>query len=186
MANLRLFDIDIYNLPNKDYEYQFDINEEFFAFFEDSIVEKGTLEAKVKLVKHTGTLELLFDINGTVVLTCDRSLDEYEETIHSKERLLLKYGDENAELSDDIISITRDTHRFNVAQYIYEFIGIAIPIVKRHPRYKTEIATDDEDDDVRLIYQSSTAPEQETDEQEEEKDEDPRWALLKNLKNNLN
>jgi uncharacterized protein len=185
MANLRLFEIDIYNLPNKEYEYQFDINDKFFAQFEDSIVTKGNLVAKVKLLKHPGTLELHFDIQGTVVLTCDRSLDEYDETLHSTERLLLKYGEENAEISDEIISITRDTHRFNVAQYLYEFIGIAIPIVKRHPRYKTEEDNDDEEDGVRLIYQSST-PEEEDESEGKEENEDPRWALLKNLKNNLN
>lgn len=182
MASLRLFEIDIYNLPNKEYEYQFDINDSFFAQFEDSIVTKGSLVAKVNLVKHPGTLELQFDIEGTVVLTCDRSLDEYDELIQCNERLLLKYGEENIEISDEIISITRDTHRFNVAQYIYEFIGIAIPIVKRHPRFKTEDEGNEEE--VRLIYQSSTAPEDES--EKEEENEDPRWALLKNLKNNLN
>ncbi len=184
MANLRLFEIDIYNLPHQEYEYQFDINDSFFAQFEDSIVTKGSLVAKVTLVKHPGTLELHFDINGTVVLTCDRSLDEYNEIIDSNERLLLKYGEENAEISDEIISITRDTHRFNVAQYIYEFIGIAIPIVKRHPRFKTEQDDKNDDEEVRLIYQSGTAPDETSEGTENQ--EDPRWALLKNLKNNLN
>ncbi len=187
MSNLRLFDIDIFNLPNKDYEYKFDINGEFFAHFEDRFVDKGSLVANVKLIKHSGTLELQFDIHGTVVLTCERSLDEYDETIDCSEKLLLKFGDENVEISDEIILVTRDTHRFNVAQYIYEFIGISIPIVKRHPRFKTEeLDSEDEDDDVRLVYQSSTAPEEEIEEAEEEKKEDPRWALLKNFKNNLN
>ncbi|HSZ72073.1 MAG TPA: DUF177 domain-containing protein [Cytophagaceae bacterium] len=183
MAGLKLFDIDIHNLSKKEYDYQFEIDNSFFTLFEDSIVNKGHLEAKVSMSLHPGVIEMQFDIKGTVVIICDRSLEEYDETIHISERLLFKFGDENAEISEEIISITRDTHRVNVAQYIYEFITVAIPFKKRHPRFKDEDENDDEE--VRLIYQSSTAPAE--DEKEENKDsEDPRWALLKQIKNNLN
>ena len=181
MASLKLFDIDIHNLSLKEYDYQFDIDNSFFAPFEDSIVDKGSLVAKVHMSLHPGVIEMDFDIQGTVVITCDRSLEEYDQAINSNERLLFKFGDENTEISDEIISITRDTHRINVAQYIYEFITIAIPFVKRHPRFQEE---ENDEEEVKLIYQSSTAP---AEEEEENKDsEDPRWALLKNLKNNLN
>jgi len=181
MAGIKLFDIDIHNLSQKEYEYQFDIDDSFFALFEDSIVDKGHLAAKVNMSLHPGVIEMDFHIEGSVVITCDRSLEEYDQKIHSNERLLFKFGDENAEISEEIISITRDTHRINVAQYIYEFITIAIPFVKRHPRFQEE---EDNNEEVKLIYQSSTAP---AEEEEENKDsEDPRWALLKNLKNNLN
>jgi uncharacterized protein len=180
MASLKLFDLDIHNLSLKEYDYQFDINDSFFTLFEDSLVNKGRLVAKVKMSLHPGVIEMDFAIRGTVVITCDRSLEEYDQTIHSNERLLFKFGDENTEISEEIISITRDSHRINVAQYIYEFITIAIPFVKRHPRFKKEEHNEEE---VTLIYQSSTAP---IEEDEQKESEDPRWALLKNLKNNLN
>lgn len=180
MASLKLFDIDIHNLSLKEYDYQFDIDNSFFALFEDSIVDKGKLTAKIRMSLHPGVIEMQFDIKGTVVIICDRSLEEYDETIDSNEQLLFKFGDENTEISEEIISITRDTHRINVAQYIYEFITIAIPFRKRHPRFKDE--EENEEEEVRLIYQSSTAPTEE----EEENSEDPRWALLKQIKNNLN
>ncbi|MDB5257505.1 MAG: hypothetical protein JWM14_2200 [Chitinophagaceae bacterium] len=181
MASLKLFDIDIHNLSQEEYEYQFDIDNSFFSLFEDSIVDKGSLAAKVNMSLHPGVIEMDFDIQGTVVITCDRSLEEYDQAINSNERLLFKFGDENTEISEEIISITRDTHRINVAQYIYEFITIAIPFVKRHPRFQQE---EDDEEEVKLIYQSSTAPAEE--EEENKESEDPRWALLKNLKNNLN
>lgn len=181
MARLKLFDIDIHNLSQKEYEYQFDIDDNFFALFEDSIVSKGKLVAKVNMSLHPGVIEMDFEIKGTVVITCDRSLEEYDQEINSNERLLFKFGEENAEISEEIISITRDTHRINVAQYIYEFITIAIPFVKRHPRFQEE---EDDNEEGKLIYQSSTAPAEE--EEDNKESEDPRWALLKNLKNNLN
>ena len=184
MAGLKLFDIDIHNLSQKEYDYQFDINDRFFALFEDSMVDKGSLKAKISMSLHPGVIEMHFDIHGTVVITCDRSLEEYDETISSSERLLFKFGEENAEISEEIISITRDTHRINVAQYIYEFITIAIPFKKRHPRFRDE--EENEEEEVKLIYQSATAPAEEEEEKKENENEDPRWALLKQIKNNLN
>ncbi|MDB5272663.1 MAG: hypothetical protein JWO58_1030 [Chitinophagaceae bacterium] len=183
MASLKLFDIDIHNLSQKEYDYQFDIDDRFFSLFEDSIVDKGSLAAKVSMSLHPGVIEMQFIINGTVVIICDRSLEEYDETISSNERLLFKFGEENMEISEEIISITRDTHRINVAQYIYEFITIAIPFKKRHPRFRDEEENDESE--VKLIYQSSTAPIEE-EEEEKKENEDPRWALLKQIKNNLN
>jgi uncharacterized protein len=183
MASLKLFDINIHNLSLKEYDYQFDIDDSFFALFEDTIVQKGRLVAKINMSLHPGVIEMDFDIQGTVTITCERSLEEYEQKIQSNERLLFKFGEENTEISEEIVSITRDTHRINVAQYIYEFITIAIPFIKRHPRFMEE---EDNNEDVKLIYQSSTAPLEEEEEKENKDSEDPRWALLKNLKNNLN
>ena len=182
MASLKLFDIDILNLSLKEYDYQFDIDDNFFGLFEDSIVDKGSLIAKVHMHLHPGVIKMDFAIEGRVVITCDRSLEEYDQEVNTNERLLFKFGEENTEISEEIISITRDTHRINVAQYIYEFITIAIPFVKRHPRFTKE--EDNNEEEVKLIYQSSTAPAEE--EEENKNSEDPRWALLKNLKNNLN
>ena len=45
---------------------------------------------------------LMFDIAGTVELTCDRSLDVFDEPIHIQEKLILKFGEKAEILSDDI------------------------------------------------------------------------------------
>ena len=183
--NIRTFEIDIYNLKDKDYKYQFEVGADFFQNFEDSYTQEGNVLVDLLVTKHPGMLELLFDIKGTVRLTCDRSLEEYDEEINTQNRLILKFGDENKEITEEIISVTRDTHRFNTAQYIYEFIGLAIPIVKRHPKFKEE--NDLNSGDI-LIYQTGSLEDDEPEEEisDEEKPVDPRWDLLKQIKNNLN
>jgi uncharacterized metal-binding protein YceD (DUF177 family) len=53
---------------------------------------------------------------------------------------------------------------------------------KIHPRFQEEEEDEDDETEVKLIYTSGTEEEI----NEEEEDVDPRWKILKNLKNNDN
>jgi uncharacterized metal-binding protein YceD (DUF177 family) len=64
----------------------------------------------------------------------------------------------------------------NIAQHIYDFIGISLPMKKLHPRFRN----DDIDEDGLLVYTSEQEPTKEPKEQEI----DPRWAALGKLRMN--
>ena len=67
-----------------------------------------------------------------------------------------------------------------MAQFIYEFINLEVPIKKLHPRFQEE-ETQDDDSDSLLIY--STEAENEADSDSPSEDLiDPRWLALKSLK----
>lgn len=190
MKELRNFNIDIYRLSDTTHDYVFDIDNSFFEFFETGLIQKGTGTAKVTLRKTDTLIEAIFELEGTVELECDRSLELFDHPFYTKERVLYKYGEEEMELSDEIIVITKLTQKINVAQHVYDFINIAIPMKKISPKYLEE---DDEDDDsvIKLVYSSAddaNVDEEDYDEDNESEDEDldPRWDVLKNLKNNLN
>jgi uncharacterized metal-binding protein YceD (DUF177 family) len=188
MKELKNFNIDIYRLSNATHEYFFDVDDSFFEFFESGLLKKGKVLAKVILRKTDSLIEANFEIEGTVELECDRSLDLFDYPFAIKERVMFKYGEEEMELNDEIIIITKLTQKINVAQHIYDFINMAIPMKKVSPKYLDE----DDDSDVKLVYTSriedddddETDYDAENDENDEESD--PRWDALKNLKNNLN
>jgi uncharacterized protein len=172
MNVLDRFNIDIFKLSSSSHNYEFNFEEDFFAEFEDSIVETGKGDVHVILEKNESFMKLAVTIEGEVELECDRSLDKFIYPIKTKRRFIFKYGEMEQEVDDEIIIITRDRQRLNIAQYIYECIGLEIPMKKLHPRFGNEENENDE-----LIYSSET-------DQEEEKTEsiDPRWDKLKNLK----
>lgn len=172
MNVLNGFTIDIYKLADGLHNYQFKIGNSFFEAIEDSFVDKGDGTVDIELKKNDSFIKLDFNINMVVELICDRSLDLFDFEINASHQMIFKYGEEEQEIDDEVIVITRNRQRIDVSQYIYEFIGIEIPMKKLHPRY---VETDGEDE---LVY-SSKAPEQET---KEEKPVDPRWEKLKGLK----
>jgi uncharacterized protein len=168
----------IYNLKNGVHDYHFEIGDSFFNSFENSPVSKGDLEAKVALDKNDNFIKAAFEIEGKIELTCDRSLETFEKYLSVRESVIFKFGDDNKEISEEIFMITRDTQEIDAAQLIYEFIGLAIPIKKLHPRYDEE---DDTAAEITLVFSS----EDELDSQHPAEDIDPRWEKLKGL-NNLN
>lgn len=181
MKALTQYDIDIYGLKEKQYAYDFESRSEFFEELEQELIENGNFKTHLTLDKSATMLILNFHIVGNVELVCDRSLEIFEEPLDIQERLILKYGDHNEQLSDEIELIRQDTVRINVASHIFEYIALALPMKKLHPRFRTdeEEMEDEEEIEGILVYQT---PEDETPEEPEE--EDPRWAALKKLKGN--
>ena len=176
MTNLQDFSIDIYKLTNKVYEYQYGVDETFFALFERSTIEKGQLKVVVAFDKQETLITARFMIDGAVTLLCDRSLEEFEHPLHVEETLLYQYGEEEEELTDEIMVITQHTQQINVAQPIYEFIALAVPMKRLHPKY-----ANDEQPFVEGEIVFSSPPDHEA-ETAADTAADPRWDILKKLK----
>jgi len=127
------------------------------------------------LDKRETFLEAVFDIKGTVTLICDRSLEPFEYPVDSTKKIVFKYGDRDEEITDEIMIIHRDTATLELGQYMYEFIALAIPLKKLHPKYKDEVSEDDSAG--KIVYSSEDSTEHKNGEEI-----DPRWNILKKLK----
>ncbi len=170
MVRRQEYNIDIFKLSNSSHQYEFEFDDSFFSLFEGSLVSGGSGKIDLNLLKSDSFIELKFEITGKIELICDRSLEPFGFDIAIKNKLLIKFGDDWEELSDEILMMPRNEQTINVSQYIYEFIGIAIPMKKLHPKFNNE---DDEDE---FIYSSEDSNEK------EQIVTDPRWKKLKDLK----
>lgn len=204
---LNTFRIDIFRLENKHYVHEFEGGDDFFVALEQDLIEKGHFKTTVTLDKSEVMIQILYHIVGSVELTCDRSLDTFDFPVDITQKMILKFSDHTEEITDELMLIDRNTQYINVAQDIYEFIGLQIPMKKLHPRFQVEeeaFLTDfDEDDDTdedfedlvwedddegEIVYSTSTADSEDDDEEEQSSEDepeiDPRWAILKKLNNN--
>ena len=169
VKDLRAFDIDIYQLGQGEHHYEFLVTNEFFDFHSFGPVEKGDCLAKVILTKSSTLIDLTIQIKGTVELECDRSLEIFDYPLDFERKILYKFGPESQELSDEIFVIPSNTPKINIAQAIYEFIGLAIPMKKLHPRFKEESYSE-----VDPMINNETP--------QDDPEQDPRWDVLKKLK----
>lgn len=183
MKKLRDYEIGIAKLSNKKHEYEFEMDDSFFDLFGGDIILGGKLLAKVELEKTETLLTLDFAINGHVRLTCDRSLDEFDEPVSIQETLRMKFGAEEKELDDDLWEIPLDTQTINIAQHLYDYIGLSLPMKKLHPRFRND-EDEEEAEEAILIYSSRHATDNESEDDDsgdDDDDVDPRWDALKNL-----
>ena len=164
--------INILGLSLNVHHFEYELGKDFLKKYDTGLVSEGSFKADVALDKRETFLETNFKITGSVRLVCDRSLDEFDYPIDVSSKIIFKYGDEDKEISEDVMMIHRGTETLELGKFMYEFIALAIPMKKLHPRFK-----DESDEEGGIIYTSETG--------EEKKEEiDPRWEMLKKLNKN--
>ena len=171
----RDFQINIYGLRNGVHEYEFEFSQELFENFENRLIDSGKGQCLVKLEKKETLMELTFLITGNLELTCDRSTDPFDYPIDLTESLRIKYGEEFDDSRDDFWVIPNTEQSLNIEQVLYEFLTLAVPLKKLHPRFEGE-----DEEGMELVYSSEEENEEEI---EDENEVDPRWDALKNIKN---
>lgn len=184
VKKLRDYEIGIANLSNKTHAFVFELDDAFFEHFGRELILGGKLTANVTLDKTEMLLTFYVDIKGHVRLTCDRSLEEFDQPVDVQEVLRIKFGPENAELDDDLWQITTGTQSVNMAQHLYDYIALSLPMKKLHPRFVAEMEENEDDENDILIYSSKQQGDNEAEDDDNSDDDgdiDPRWDSLRNL-----
>jgi uncharacterized metal-binding protein YceD (DUF177 family) len=177
---LKDYSISFKGLKDGLHKFEYQIGASFFGLFKEPLVENGKLNAVVTLNKSQKLLIVDFDIKGTVNSICDKCLGPLEIEVESSERIYFNFGIEYAEQSEEIIVLPYEEHQINVAQWIYEFIILNLPL--RH------VHADDENGnptcDAGMIEKLGEYIVGE-DKISEKKEgiSDPRWDALKKLIN---
>ena len=172
------YSINIVGLSNKQHHFQYEFGDEFFRKYGSDLVSEGTFQVDLMLDKHETFLEAEFKIKGTARLVCDRSLEAFDFPIEKTHKIVFKYGEKDEEITDEIVIIHRETATLELGQYIYEFIGLAIPLKKLHPRFQDEGEDESDLSEGKIVYTSEKVE----DENKDGKEIDPRWNILKKLK----
>ena len=175
MSTARDFIINFGSLGPGEHEFEFEVNDSFFKRFEHSVIEKGSIDVLVVIEKKDSMLLFDFTMNGTVTVPCDRCLEDLDLDIESYNELIVKIGEENEELSDKVVVLSSKEYEIDVAQYIYEFITLIIPMRNVHDENENGQKCDPEvlkELEKHIIHEEEKPP------------TDPRWDALKNI--NLN
>lgn len=175
------YNIDIYGLEDKSYEFDYELGPDFFEEIPQELIQKGNFKVHLVLEKSSTMLQLRFTIQGSAELTCDRSLEVFDEPVDTEGKMILKFGDHEEEITEEISIINRNRTRINVASYIFEMIALALPMKKIHPDLREQYQGDDEESAAEMLVYSSENRENENPETENGK-VDPRWEALNKLK----
>jgi len=181
----KAFDIEVIKFAEGQHEVTFDITDAFFQQVEgNELLDKGNLTTRVKIDKGANVMELIFHTVGSVALTCDRSLELFDYPLDITDKMMYKYGGTVQEIDENVMMITRDTPSINVAQLVYEFILLSLPLKKIHPDHRNALDEENDEIDGGYVYIDEEESEEEsTNTEEKDTPIDPRWAQLSKFKN---
>ena len=132
MSFLNQYAIKFTGLKPGTHSFRFDVSDKFFDEYEFSEIKKGKINVMVELEKQSSLMVLNLSIDGSVVVMCDRCLEDFNFPVDSSHRIIVKFGEKNEE-TDDMIMLSESEHEINMAQYIYEYIHLALPLKRVHP-----------------------------------------------------
>ncbi|MAT54165.1 MAG: hypothetical protein CMN32_06755 [Saprospirales bacterium] len=131
MDALDHFTIPVSGLRMGQHTFNFKVESDFFSHFEGSLLQQGDLTVQLDFDKRSDMWELHFHIRGLVGTQCDRCLEDFSLPMQIEEQLLVKFAEEEWE-DDAVVYVLAGTPQLNVARFIYEFINLAVPMVKTH------------------------------------------------------
>ncbi len=169
MKALKDYIIPFVGLKEGVHDYQFEADKQFFESYEYSEVKQGKVHVNVSMEKQNRMLIFNIQLKGIVIIPCDRCLNDMEYPVESEERLIVKFGHEWKEETEEILIIPETESQFDISGFIYEYIMLTLPFKRVHP---------DGDESCINEFIIETGDEGET-------EIDPRWEALKELKNKI-
>ena len=134
MSNRREYEIAFVGLKPGDHYFSYEITDKFFEPFEQQQDFKNCKAVvKLKLDKQTGFMLLKFDVDGHVELICDRCGNNLQMQLWDEFDIVVKMVDDPGMLNEkeedpDISYISKGESHLHVAEWIYEFINLSIPM----------------------------------------------------------
>ena len=171
MCSLAALKVDLKGLKEEETTFNFDLGNDYFEALDGAQVKRGSLHVSVSIRKATGFFELLFHTAGTLIIACDRCLDDMEQPVEADSRLIAKLGNKDSE-EDDIIIVDENEGILDMAWYIYESAVLEIPIRHVHAPGKCNPAM------TKALEELSA---DRSSDEESDQPVDPRWAKLKEL-----
>lgn len=133
MSKFSSYSIQLKTMEIGESVLEYHLDNEFFEAIGEEAIQKGNINAKVRVVKSSKQSELFFELKGKVIVLCDRCLEEMDQPIETSGHLIVRMGKEFMDDGDDVVIIPEEQGVINVSWFMYEFVELAIPIKHVHP-----------------------------------------------------
>lgn len=170
------YDVEFKGLKEGLHEFEFEADNKFFEHFEESLVDNGEILIKVVLEKRSSFIKLHINVTGWLELNCDRCLENYQQEISNETEMFVKFSENEFDDGENIIWVNPEEHHINLAQIIYEYITLSIPLRHVHPKNKN--GKRDCNKEMLKKLKNYMHPEN-----EDKISTDPRWDALRKLGN---
>lgn len=174
VEKLSTYNIAFKGLKEGNHVFDYHIADSFFEHFENRLVDHADVNVSITLEKRSSFMSVRLSLEGFVELTCDRCLELYHQPVQNEKQLWIKFGENESEDDDEVIWLHPEDYQINVAQIIYEYIILSVPLKHVHPSDK-EGKSSCNPEMLKKLKEYTRHHEEQS---------DGRWEQLKDLLNN--
>ncbi len=133
MSSQRNYDIAFVGLKPGIHEFEYRIDDEFFEDYQEQDFKNVVAHIKLTLDRNNGFMLLKFEVGGKLEVHCDRCGNPLPLDLWDEFNIVVKMVDNPEEMNDheedpDIYYISKGESHLHVADWIYEFINLSIPM----------------------------------------------------------
>ena len=172
MCSLEIFKLDMRRIAEGQSTLTFHLDDDFFQALDAPEVSRGSVDVALDILRRGDLFTLDFHTEGTVVIPCDLCLDDMEQPVASDNRLLARFGNDDSNDNEELVTIAEDEGILDISWLIYEFVALSIPVKHVHAPGKCNDAMTQKLEELSAARSSD----------EEEPVTDPRWEALSKLK----
>jgi uncharacterized metal-binding protein YceD (DUF177 family) len=158
-----------------NYSFSVELDDTFFDSLEFSEIKKGNIKVGIEMERRQHLLNLDISIDGVVERECDRCGNMYDQPLHDNRTMVVNLNADHFEDEDDLISLPANYNDFDLTQYIYEYIALAVPA--------KQVCPENVGCDPEIIQKlDQLHPGEKSNDNDNDNESDPRWDALKNFK----
>jgi uncharacterized metal-binding protein YceD (DUF177 family) len=178
MSRRREFEIAFSGLKPGVHEFSYSIDDRFFEAFQQQDFVNCKAQVKLLLDKKNGFMLMKFEVGGTLQVICDRCNSNLPLELWEDFNITVKMVENPEQMNEqeddpDMYYIAQGDSHLDVANWIYEFINLSIPMQKT---CNYELMDGPYCNPVALDVLKKLEPE------ETEPKENPIWKELKKFK----
>ena len=136
MGKFSPYKVQLASLPDGHHEQEFECGTEFFKNMENPDIISSDVKVHLDLDKKNDAYDCTFHCKGMLKIPCDRCLDPIDHEVDATYHIIVKYGDDYNDESDDLLIIPESDPYLNVAYMLYDTIVLTIPLRHVHPMGK--------------------------------------------------
>ncbi len=135
MSNRRAFEIAFVGLKPGIHMFEYEVDDKFFTAYGEQDFSNCNAKVKLALDKRSGFMLLKFDVEGKTDVACDRCGNKLILNLWDEFNIVVKIVYEPEVMNEqeedpDVYYISKGESHLHVADWIYEFINLSIPLQK--------------------------------------------------------
>lgn len=115
------------------HEFDFKIDGALFAAYPESGISSADIDAHVVVTKHSEQMTVDATLIGTVVVPCDRCLEDCTLDVRYNGSVDVKFSEEPLDEDDDTLWQNPQDDLLDLTHYFYESVVLSLPFPRVHP-----------------------------------------------------
>lgn len=128
MKKKSTYEIELPALKEGSNEFDFKVGKELFELMDNNDILSADVDVRLEIRRRGDMYDCHFEMDGELIVPCDRCLDPMPVEVGADYDIVVRYGEEFDDSSDELLILPYNRTTLDVAPMIYDTLMLSIPL----------------------------------------------------------